>query len=165
MEKEERIFIKFLFKIAPIIISIISLIISYKTYSSQFDEDFVINDIPAKFLYIDPDDQCLVYENEIIITNLSRISVSLISGYMNFSNQSVENNLSDQFPILFSPGEAKKFTYRFHIPINSEDATLLSVSQNEISNYLHQSKRYKYSSLTVESPKKRYYCRISLNQD
>lgn len=165
MEKEEKIFIEFLFKFTPIVLSVISLIISYKTYSSQFEENFVINDIPAKFLYLDPDEQCLVYENEIIITNTSRNSISLISCNMNFSNQSVENDLSSQFPILFSPGEAQKFTYRFHIPINGEDTALLSVSQNEISNYLSNNKRYKYLSFVIKSTKKRYFCSISLMQD
>lgn len=165
MEKEEKIFIEFLFKFTPIVLSVISLIISYKTYSSQFKENFVINDVPAKFLYLDPDEQCLVYENEIIITNTSRNSISLISCDIDFSNQPVENNLSSQFPILFSPGEAQKFTYRFHIPIKSEDTALLSVSQNEISNYLSNSKRYKYLSFMVKSTKKRYFCSISLRQD
>lgn len=165
MKKEVKNYIELSLKFVPIFLSIVSLIISYKTYTSQFDENFVINNAPAKFLYLDPDDQCLVYENEIIITNTSRNSISLILCDIKFSNQSVENNLSNQFPILFSPGEAKKFTYRFHIPINSKDTSLLSVSQNEISNYLSQNKRYKYSTFIVESTNQRYYCQISLKQD
>ena len=165
MKKEVKNYIELSLKFVPIFLSIVSLIISYKTYTSQFDENFIINNAPAKFLYLDPDDQCLVYENEIIITNTSRNSISLILCDIKFSNQSVENNLSSQFPILFSPGEAQKFTYRFHIPINSKDTSLLSVSQNEISNYLSQNKRYKYSTFIVESTNQRYYCQISLKQD
>ena len=165
MKKEVKNHIELSLKFVPIFLSIVSLIISYKTYASQFEENFVINNAPAKFLYLDPDDQCLVYENEIIITNTSRNSISLILCDIKFSNQSVENNLSNQFPILFSPGEAKKFTYRFHIPIKRKDTTLLSVSQNEISNYLSQNKRYKYSTFIVESTSQRYYCQISLKQD
>lgn len=164
MTKEEKYFVDVLLRITPIVLSIISLVISYKTYSSQFQEKFIINDIPAKFLYIDYSEQCLVYENEVIVTNSSRNSISLISCDVKFSDQPVENNMSNQFPVLFSPGEAKKFTYKFSIPIDSKDTSLLSVSENAISEALSNNKRYKYSRLVLRSTQKTYYCSISLKQ-
>lgn len=164
MRPEEKYKIDIIFKIIPIALSLVSLIISYKTYSSQFQEKYIINDIPSKFLYIDYDKECLVYENEIIITNTSRNSSSLISCDVKFANKAIENSLSEQFPILFSPGEAKKFVFTSYVPIDSQDTELLSVSQNAILDSLSNKKRYRSANLTIKSVKNTYYCSISLKQ-
>lgn len=162
MNKSEKFALEIILKIAPIVLSIASLIIAYKTYSSQFEEKFMIDSIPAKFLYIDYDNECLVYENEVIITNASRNPSSLIKCDIKFRSQSINNDLSAQFPILFSPAEAKKFVFKTYVPINSDNAALLSVSENALPDALSNNKKYNSISLTLKSIKKTYYRSISL---
>lgn len=162
MNKSEKNSMETILKIIPIVLSLISLIISYKTYSSQFQEKFVVDSIPAKFLYIDYDNECLVYENEVIITNASRNSSSLIKCDVRFKYQPIHNDLSEQFPILFSPGEAKKFVFKTYVPIDSEDTELLTVSQNAITSTLSNNKKYRSISLSFKSIKRSYYRSISL---
>ena len=162
MKQSEKNTVELFLKVIPIVLSLVSLLISYKTYTSQFQEKFIIDKVPANFLYIDHDEKCLVYENEIIITNASRNPSSLIKCDVRFSNQPTRNNLNEQFPMLFSPGEAKKFTFKTYIPIHDEDTELLSPSQNSIEDILGSNKRYNFVSLSLKSVNRTYYCSIPL---
>lgn len=162
MKSSEKATIELILKVIPIVLSLVSLLISYKTYNSQFQEKFVIDKVPAKFLYIDQEEKYFVYENEIIITNASRNPSSLIKCDVRFSNSSIQNNLDTQFPLLFSPGEAKKFNFKTYIPIRDEDVEILSLSQNSIEDFIHNNKHYRSVSVVIKSVKKTYYCPIQL---
>ena len=131
------------------------------TYNAQFNENYIIESLPAKATDYDSNNQCIVYKHEIVIFNASRHPSYLLSCNINFVGHSVQNDLEEQFPILFSPNEAQKFVFYTYIPYRYSATEPLP----SIQDLIERAKPDKPISLEFKSGKKTYGCSIPLDTD